>query len=70
MSGEIPFFIEGRVAQMLSGCAYIKVDNGNVYVINPLTPGLNFKELELGQKIMVEITNRLTRVFSAYTIDK
>ena len=70
MSGELPFFIEGKVAQMLTGCAYIKVDNGNVYVINPMTPGIKFKEIKLGQTIEIEVTNRLTRVFSARIIDK
>lgn len=65
MPGVFPYFIEGRVSQIFSGHAYIKVDNGNVYTINPQTPGTNFRDLKVGQIVEVEVTDRLTRVFSA-----
>lgn len=69
MPGVLPFFIEGRVSEILSGHAYIKVDNGNVYTVNPQTPGINFKELKLRQVVELEVTDRLTRVFSARIMD-
>jgi hypothetical protein len=67
MSGEIPFFIEGKIAEISAVyfLAYVKVDNGNVYHIHPSTPGIEFQKLERGQIVELEVTSMLTRVLSA-----
>lgn len=72
MSGEYPFFIEGRVVDIQIGynIAYIKVPNGNIYHLKPDTPGIDFQKLKKGQKIRLEVTTMLTRVLSASIIEK
>ena len=67
MPGEMPYFIEGKVAEVLPAyqVAYVKVDNGNVYHLTPKTPGINFQELKVGMIVECEITSMLTRVLSA-----
>lgn len=67
MSGELPFFIEGRLVEIISsaGLALVKVPNGNIYHLHPETPGINFKDLQVGQIIKLEVITTLTRVLSA-----
>ena len=67
MPGEIPFFVEGVVARIneFERTAYIKHKNGNVYHVFPFTPGVVFEELKIGVRVQVEITNVLTKVYSA-----
>lgn len=71
MSGQIPFFIEGKVVDfsMEHNIAYVKVPNGNVYHVRQDTPGLDFNKIVKGQIIKLEITNMLTRVLSASIIE-
>lgn len=67
MPGEIPFFVEGVVAGINEHekTAYIKHKNGNVYHVFPFTPGIEFSELKIGVRVSIEITNVLTKVYSA-----
>jgi hypothetical protein len=71
MPGVIPFHIIGTVAKVPEGAgiAYAKVQNGNVYYLYPHTPGLDFSKLKVGQIIELEVTNEVTRVFSARILD-
>lgn len=70
MAGEIPYWIEGEVKILMaySGEAYVRVPNGNVYILNPSTPGIDFEKLQVGTKVSCEVTSRLTRVLSARII--
>jgi len=72
MSGELPFFIEGKVVDfsMEHNIAYVKVPNGNVYHVRSTTPGIDVNKIVKGQIIRLEITNMLTRVLSASIIEK
>ena len=72
MTGEIPFFIDGKVTKITIGCQIIlvKVKNGNVYSIHPDTPGIDFQNLREGQTVRLEVTTRLTHVLSAYIVNK
>lgn len=67
MPGVIPYHVIGTVTRVPEGAgiAYAKVSNGNVYYLYPTTPELKFNELKVGQIIELEITNEVTRVFSA-----
>lgn len=67
MAGEIPFFIEGKVVEILPGfpVATVKVVNGNIYNIHNDTPGIRFEDVKLNQIIRLEVTTRLNRVLSA-----
>jgi hypothetical protein len=71
MPGEIPFFIEGKVAEISPGynTALVRVPNGNVYQLDQTTPGINFNDLTVGKRVVCEVTTKLTRVFSARIID-
>lgn len=69
MPGEIPFFIVGKVVDLsVPNLAIVKVVNGNLYNVNSNTPGVEFSKLSKGQLVELEITNALTRVFSARII--
>ena len=70
MSGELPFFIEGKVVEILPGfpIATVKVVNGNIYTIHNDTPGIRFEDVKLDQRIRLEVTTRLNRVLSASII--
>lgn len=67
MPGEIPFWVEGelKLYYPLSNEAYVRVPNGNVYVLKPSTPGIEFNKLKVGMIIQCEVTTKLTRVLSA-----
>lgn len=67
MSGEIPYFIIGKVVEVMPqyNVAYVKVDNGNVYNLTPKTPGIHFQDLKKGMIVECEITSMLIRVLSA-----
>lgn len=67
MPGEMPYFIEGKVVQVLPQyqVAFVKVENGNVYHLTPKTPGIDFQELSVGMIVECEITSMLIRVLSA-----
>jgi|AntAceMinimDraft_6_1070360.scaffolds.fasta_scaffold322555_1 hypothetical protein len=67
MPGEIPFFIEGRIVEILpnSEMALVKVLNGNIYHLFPYTPGIIFDSLRLEQTVRLEVTSALARVLSA-----
>lgn len=67
MPGEVPFFIEGQVVEIISTnkLALVKVPNGNIYHIHDRTPGIKFSEIEMGQIIKMEVTLMLSRVLSA-----
>jgi len=67
MPGEIPFWVEGEVKLIIdhAGEAYVKVPTGNVYLLTPYTPGVEFSKLKIGTKVLIEITTRLTFVYSA-----
>jgi hypothetical protein len=70
MSGVIPFWITGEVKILIqhAGEAYVRVPNGNVYLLGAKTPGINFSELKIGTVVAIEITDRLDRVYSAKII--
>lgn len=67
MSGEMPYFIIGKIVEVMPqyNVAYVKVDNGNVYNLTPKTPGINFRDLKKGMTVECEITSMLIRVLSA-----
>lgn len=67
MPGEMPYFIEGKVVQVLPQyqVAFVKVENGNVYHLTPKTPGIDFQQLSVGMIVECEITSMLIRVLSA-----
>jgi len=71
MPGEIPFFIEGKVAEVSAGykTALVRVPNGNVYYLDGTTPGIDFNDLTVGKRVVCEVTTKLTRVLSAKVID-
>jgi hypothetical protein len=71
MPGELPFWIDGEVRMIIShiGEAYIRVPNGNVYLVKIDTPGLEFNKIKIGTKISCEVTSLLTRVLSAKIIE-
>ena len=66
MSGEKPFFIKATVIEISqwNKVIIVKAVNGYSYNIYPDTPGISFNEIKLDQIIEIEITNRLTRVWS------
>ena len=69
MPGELPFFIVGKVVDLsVPNLAIVKVSNGNLYNVNSYTPGIEFNKLSKGDLVELEITNALTRVFSAKII--
>lgn len=66
MPGEIPFFIEGKVAEILpQEIIIVKVANGNLYRLTPSTPGIEYYRLSVGDIVKCEVTSALTRVLSA-----
>jgi hypothetical protein len=66
MPGELPFFIEGTVTEIMAQeIAIVKVPNGNIYHLYPSTPGINFYALKKDDRVLVEVTTMLTRVLSA-----
>lgn len=69
MPGELPFWIDGEVRLIISYSAYVRVPNGNVYLIKDDTPGIDFSRIRMGTKISCEVTTMLTRVLSAKIID-
>ena len=70
MPGEIPFWVEGelKLYYPLTKEAYVRVPNGNVYILKPSTPGIIFEELKIGMIIQCEVTTKLTRVLSAKVV--
>lgn len=66
MPGEIPFWVEGEVKILIRHVeeAYVKLPNGNVYLLNRNIPGIDFNKLNIGTKVLIEITSRLDRVYS------
>lgn len=72
MPGEIPFFIEGQLVDILISnmIALVKVPNGNIYHLHPETPGIDFSKLKKTQIISLEVTTKLTRVLSASILDR
>jgi hypothetical protein len=70
MPGELPFWIDGEVKLLSPDTkeAYVRVPNGNVYILRSDTPGINFEELKIGTMVSCEVTLRLTRVLSARII--
>jgi hypothetical protein len=71
MPGEIPFWIVGEIKLYYphAGEAYVRVPNGNVYLLKPSTPGIKFEELKIGMVVSCEVTSKLTRVLSAKIIN-
>lgn len=67
MPREIPFFIRGKVAEIMPGyrTAIIRVPNGNIYHVTPNTPGIDFDRLKMDLIVECEVTTILTRVLSA-----
>ena len=72
MAGEIPFYVEGKVVEIMNGSeiAIVRVSNGNLYHLKPGTPGIDFYKLELDQIARCEVTSMLTRVLSARIVGK
>lgn len=68
MPGERPFFVEGKIVDILvsANLALVKVSNGNVYHLIPETPGIVFDKLRKDQRIILEVT---IRVLSARLIE-
>lgn len=66
----IPFWTTGEIKMLIqhAGEAYVRLPNGNVYLLTPFTPGINFEDLKVGMFVSIEITNRLDRVYSAKII--
>lgn len=69
MPGEVPYWIDGEVRIVLEFEAYVKVPNGNIYMLKPFTPGITFSELKVGQKVSCEVTSKLIRVLSARILE-
>lgn len=71
MPGEIPFWVDGEIKLYYPhlGEAYVRVPNGNVYLLKPNTPGITFDDLEVGMNVSCEVTYKLTRVLSAKIIN-
>jgi hypothetical protein len=70
MSVERPFFIKCKVVEVSPWhpLVIVKGINGNVYHIRNDTPGIKFEDIELDMIIEIEITSRLTRVWSTRKI--
>lgn len=69
MPGEIPYFIKGKVAEILpQDIIIVKVPNGNLYHLTTNTPGIEFSRLCKGDIVECEVTSMLTRVLSARTV--
>lgn len=69
MPGEIPFFVEGKVVEILpQEIAIVKVPNGNLYHLTPGTKGIEYYRLQKGDVVKCEVTTMLTRVLSARVI--
>ena len=70
MSVERPIFIKGKVVEVSPWHPLIIVKgvNGNVYHIRKDTPGIKFEDIKLDQILEIEITSRLTRVWSTRKI--
>lgn len=70
MPGELPFFITGKIAEILpQEIAIVKVPNGNLYHLIPSTPGIDYYKLKVGMLISCEVTRELGRVLSAAIVD-
>jgi hypothetical protein len=67
MPGEFPFFIRGKITEIMPGnkTAIVKVSNGNTYHVTPNTPGIEFDRLVKDLIVECEVTTMLTRVLSA-----
>jgi hypothetical protein len=72
MAGEIPYEIVGKLIQVQSDqkIALVKVTNGNLYVLKPSTPGIDFDKLKIGQRIVCQVTSALERVYGARIIEE
>ena len=72
MPSEIPFFVEGKIVEIMNGreIAIVRVPNGNLYHLKPSTPGIDFYKLELDRVVKCEVTTMLTRVLSAQVVAK
>jgi len=69
MPGELPFFLEGVVAEIMTQeIAIVKVPNGNLYYLRPSTPGIDYYALKKDDRVRIEITNQLGRVLSAVVL--
>jgi hypothetical protein len=70
MPGVKPYWIAGEVKMILvhDDEALVKVPNGSLYRLTPKTPGIVFKELKVGDKVEVEVTDRLYHCYSARII--
>lgn len=68
MSGQLPFWVKGELKILSSTDAYVRIPTGNVYLLRPDTPGIDFSKLKKGQIISCEVTQMLTRVLSAKII--
>jgi hypothetical protein len=70
MPGEYPFFIEGKVVEiMVQEITIVKVPNGNLYHLRPSTPGIDYYSLRKDDTVIMEVTSLLTRVLSAKVVD-
>lgn len=69
MPKELPFYVVGKIADILVNTAYVKISTGNVYHLTPNTPGIEFDKLRKGMMAECEVTTLLTRVLSARIIE-
>lgn len=70
MAGEIPYFIRGKVVEILpQEVTIVKVPNGNLYHLKPSTPGIEYHRLLKDDIVECEVTSVLTRVLSARVVE-
>ena len=70
MTSEAAFTVEGEVVEVLSGygLAHVRAPDGSLYGLNRETPGVVFKDLHEGQRVLVKIACEFNRVLHAQLI--
>ena len=61
------FNVEGIIIEVLAGyqLAHVRTQDGAIYGVNSQTPGVKFEELQLGQRVRLDVTAKFGRVLHA-----
>lgn len=73
VAGPVPvetMIVEGQIIEVLEGfgVAHMLTPDGFLYGLNRRTPGVDFRALQVGQRVQASVTRRLHRVLQATLI--
>ena len=59
--------VEGEVSEVLDGfgLAHVRTSDSSLYVLNRQTPGVLFANLQVGQRVRMNVTLKFNRVLYA-----